>query len=262
MVYSDCVRLDRLLSARETGQERDVILSNPPPVWVQMSTEHIQGQPPEVVCDESAAFGYGMAPFVAQAREAAYREARVDSQRGVELRTSIVIGKGGGALKRLALLTRLGLGGTVASGTQGMSWLHIADMTRLMERALADPNMSGVHIASAPKPVSKRAFTKSLRKTMGTPIGLPAFGWMVRLGAQPLRLLACNEGEMANLVRELSEWKLDRFGRARYGLQVVQGDPRKIGNDDVARDFLYASVIVQILDVANGLRVRLGQIAA
>lgn len=79
------------------GQECDVVLYIPPPVWVQMSTAHIDGDPPEVVCDESAAFGYGMAPFVAQAREAAYREARVDSQHGVELRTSIVIGKGGGA---------------------------------------------------------------------------------------------------------------------------------------------------------------------
>jgi len=162
-------------------------IANPPPVWVQMSTAHLYGDPPQVVCDESAASGYGMAPFVAQAWEAEYEKAKLDAQRGVVLRTSFVVGRGGGAMKRLALITRLGLGGTVASGTQGMSWLHIADMTRLMERALSDPNMQGVYIASAPKPVSNREFMKALRRAMHMPIGLPAFAWMVRLGA-PLLL--------------------------------------------------------------------------
>ena len=158
-------------------------VANPPDVWVQMSTAHIYGDPPQVVCDESAAFGYGMAPFVARAWEAEYEKAKLDSQRGVVLRTSFVVGKGGGALKRLALITRLGLGGTLASGTQGMSWLHIADMTRLIERGIADANMTGVYIASAPTPVSNRQFMAALRRAMHMPIGLPAFAWMVRLGA-------------------------------------------------------------------------------
>ena len=39
----------------------------PPPVWVQMSTAHIYGDPPEAICDENSAFGYGLAPFVGRA---------------------------------------------------------------------------------------------------------------------------------------------------------------------------------------------------
>ena len=39
-------------------------VQSPPPVWVQMATAHRYGDPPDRVCDEDAAFGYGLAPFV------------------------------------------------------------------------------------------------------------------------------------------------------------------------------------------------------
>ncbi|MGC3971332.1 MAG: hypothetical protein QM775_29530 [Pirellulales bacterium] len=57
-------------------------MESPPPVWVQMSTAHIYGDPPEVMCDEDSPPGFGLAPFVAQAWEAEYREAVLPSQRG------------------------------------------------------------------------------------------------------------------------------------------------------------------------------------
>jgi NAD dependent epimerase/dehydratase family enzyme len=109
------------------------------------------------------------------------------SQRKVILRTSFVIGRnrgaGGGALRRLKTLVRLGLGGKVGSGEQGMSWIHETDMNRLFERALTDPRMQGTYVASSPNPVSQREFMRTLRRTMRVPVGLPAFEWMVRFGA-------------------------------------------------------------------------------
>src|SRR5258708_5553186 len=36
----------------------------PPPVWVQMSTAHIYGDPPHVTCTEESPFGCGLAPLV------------------------------------------------------------------------------------------------------------------------------------------------------------------------------------------------------
>jgi uncharacterized protein len=83
----------------------------------------------------------------------------------------------------LRTLVRLGLGGRVGSGTQGMSWIHETDMNRLFERALSHPSMQGAYIASSPNPVSQQVFMRSLRRAIGMPIGLPAFSWMVRLGA-------------------------------------------------------------------------------
>ncbi len=69
----------------------------PPPVWVQMSTAHIYGDPPEVTCTEASPFGYGLAPFVGRAWEDEFRTSVLPSQRQVILRTSFVLGRDRGA---------------------------------------------------------------------------------------------------------------------------------------------------------------------
>jgi uncharacterized protein (TIGR01777 family) len=162
-------------------------MDNPPPVWVQMATAHIYGDPPHVTCTEDSPFGYGLAPFVGRAWEKAFAESVLPSQRPVVLRTSFVIGRdygaGGGALARLRKLVRFGLGGKVGSGTQGMSWIHELDMNRLFERGLTNLDMRGAYVASSPNPVSQEEFMQALRRAVGMPIGLPAFSWMVRIGA-------------------------------------------------------------------------------
>ena len=155
----------------------------PPPVWVQMSTAHIYGDPPRDLCTEKSTIGYGFAPFVGQAWEQAFEEAVLPEMRQVILRTSFVLGRTGGALPRLAFLTRIFLGGRVGHGRQGISWLHQEDMNRIFCRTLTDPDMKGMYIATAPNPVSHGEFMQHLRKAMGIPFGLPAFSWMVKRGA-------------------------------------------------------------------------------
>ena len=184
--HQDEILRSRVESTRVLGQAMRSIES-PPPVWVQMSTAHIYGDPPRVLCTEDSPTGFGLAPFVAQAWEEAFRESIVPSQRQVILRTGFVLGRdrgaGGGALSTLKLLARIGLGGKVGSGTQGMSWIHEADMNRLFERGLTNPEMQGIYIASAPNPVSQMEFMRELRRAVRMPIALPAFAWMVRFGA-------------------------------------------------------------------------------
>ena len=161
-------------------------IRNPPPVWVQMATAHIYGDPPEAMCDEDSSFGYGLAPIVGKAWEKSYRECVPDGMRQVILRTSFVLGKSGGAFPKMKMLARLGLGGRVGHGKQGISWIHEQDMSRLMARAIADETMRGVYVATAPNPVSYRDFMRSLRRSIGMPIGTPAAEWMVRFGAHYL----------------------------------------------------------------------------
>jgi uncharacterized protein (TIGR01777 family) len=162
-------------------------LKSPPPVWVQMSTAHIYGDPPSTPCDEESPLGIGFAPTIGRAWESAFAESKLPDQRGILMRTSFVVGRdrgsGGGALAALRLLARLGLGGKVGNGTQGMSWIHENDLNALFAKAVADDSMTGTYIASAPNPVSQLDFMRTLRKVIGVPIGLPAFEWMVRLGA-------------------------------------------------------------------------------
>ncbi len=116
-------------------------------------------------------------------REDAYARAVLPQMRQVILRTTFVLGRGGGALPRLARLVRWGLGGTVGHGRQGISWIHEQDMNQLLVRAILNHGMKGAYLATAPNPVSNAEFMRELRQVLRAPFGLPAANWMVRLGA-------------------------------------------------------------------------------
>jgi uncharacterized protein (TIGR01777 family) len=217
----DCVKtpdhLDEILrsrveATRVLGQAIRSV-DAPPPVWVQMSTAHIYGDPPELVCTEDSCLGNGFAPFVGRMWEEAFHASALPAQRKVVLRAGFVIGRdrgaGGGALARLRMLVRLGLGGRVGSGTQGMSWIHEVDMNRLFERALSDETMHGVYLATAPNPVAQSVFMRELRRAMRIRIGLPAFAWMVRVGAP---LLMRTDPELALYGRYLISSRLGEDG--------------------------------------------------
>ncbi len=184
--HCDEILRSRVESTRAVGTALNWV-ANRPAVWVQMSTAHIYGDPPELVCDESSATGDGLAPTVGHAWEKACYDTAPDDVRKVILRTSFVLGRSGGALRRLALLARVGLGGTMGRGRQGMSWIHVQDMNRLFERAIMDDTMSGTYVATAPNPVSNREFMRQLRSAVHMPIGLPAPAFAVRIAA-PLLL--------------------------------------------------------------------------
>jgi uncharacterized protein (TIGR01777 family) len=230
--HQDEILRSRLEATRVLGKAVRSV-DSPPPVWVQMSTAHIYGDPPEVVCTEDSPFGYGLAPFVGRAWEDEFRVNVLPSQRPVILRTSFVLGcdrgAGGGALTRLVLLTRLGLGGTIGSGTQGMSWIHEEDMNRLFERALLDSAMQDAYIASSPTPVSQRVFMSELRRAVGMPIGLPTYSWMVGIGA---RWFLRTDPDLALYGRYVTSMRLReerfdfRFPRLRDALSDLLGSRR------------------------------------
>lgn len=181
----------------------------PPPVWVQMSTAHIYGDPPQRICDEDAAFGVGLAPIVGQAWEQAHAESLLPGMRSVVLRTSFVLGNAGGALPRLASLARAWLGGKIGHGRQGISWIHERDMNRLFERGICDPEMRGAYLATAPNPVGNAEFMRELRRSLGVRVGLPAARWMVRIGAP---LLMRTDPELAILGRYCASRRLAAEG--------------------------------------------------
>jgi len=154
-----------------------------PKTWVQMSTAHRYGDSAEATCDESSTFGYGLAPYVGQKWEEAYVENILPNIRQVIVRTSFVLGRSGGALKVMARLAKFGLGGKAGDGQQGISWIHEEDMNKIFIDAIENEKRTGAYIASAPKPVSNAVFMMELRKTLGVKIGLPAYAWMVKVGA-------------------------------------------------------------------------------
>jgi uncharacterized protein (TIGR01777 family) len=210
--HCDEILRSRVEATRVLGEAVRSV-DHPPPVWVQMSTAHIYGDPPEVMCDEDSPPGFGLAPHVAQAWEAEFHRAVLPTQRWSILRTSFVIGRdrgvGASAMSKLTLLTKLGLGGRVASGTQGISWIHETDLQRLIERAIVDDAMHGVYVASVPEPVSQAEFMRQLRRAIGMPLGLPSADWMVRVGA---RLLLRTDPELVLYGRYVRSKRLTEEG--------------------------------------------------
>jgi uncharacterized protein (TIGR01777 family) len=180
--HCDEILRSRVESTETLGRALERV-ETPPHVWVQMSTAHRYGDPPDVVCDEDSAFGYGLAPFVGHAWEESFARAAPTQMRRVILRTSFVLGRDGGALRRLARLVRWRLGGKVGHGRQGISWIHERDMNSLFARAIANDGMNGAYLATAPNPVSNAEFMRELRRILEVSFGLPAQSWMVRLAA-------------------------------------------------------------------------------
>jgi uncharacterized protein (TIGR01777 family) len=96
------------------------------------------------------------------------------------LRTGIVLGDQG-ALAKMLLPFKCGLGGPIGDGRQMMSWIHITDMVNVLLHCIADTGLSGPINATAPNPVDNKTFVKALGKTLHRPVALPMPGFMVRL---------------------------------------------------------------------------------
>jgi len=99
-------------------------------------------------------------------------------------RFGIVLGKEGGALKRMLPLFRLGLGGRIASGKQGFSWIHVYDVIHAMEFIIENPKLSGEFNLTAPGVIDNNEFTGVLAKRLRKPafLAVPAFALKILFG--------------------------------------------------------------------------------
>jgi len=115
--------------------------------------------------------------------EAASAVARDADVRVVNLRTGLVLGKHGGLLPKVTLLTRLMLGGTLGSGKQYFPWISVTDEIAAMIHLLTAPVHGPVNL-TAPYPVTNEEFTKELGRALGrpTPWIIPGFAMNLVLG--------------------------------------------------------------------------------
>ncbi|WP_028544478.1 TIGR01777 family oxidoreductase [Paenibacillus taiwanensis] len=153
-----------------------------PKVIVQAGSLAIFGNT-ERECDEDAAHGNGFSVEVCQQWEKAFFQQDIPDVRKVMLRIGFALGSGGGALAPLMRLARFGLGGTIGSGRQYISWLHLHDLNAMFRYVLEAEQTEGIYNATGVQPVSNREFMKTLRKVMGKGWQPPAPTPFVRLGA-------------------------------------------------------------------------------
>ncbi|RLU02758.1 MAG: TIGR01777 family protein [Ketobacter sp.] len=111
--------------------------------------------------------------------------------RVVLLRTGIVLDAHGGALNKMLLPFKLGLGGRIGHGRQYMSWIHYQDQVDAMQFLLTQDDVSGAVNLVAPNPVTNREFTRSLGRALGRPalLPMPALALSTLLGESSCLLL-------------------------------------------------------------------------
>ena len=187
----EAIRSSRIEGTRALVQA--LAAADPSPrVLVSASAVGYYGTRDEERLDESAAPGDD---FLAQVCIGWEREAQAATEHGirvVNVRTGVVLAKSGGALAKMLLPFRLGIGGPVAGGRQYMPWIHIDDLVGIYIAALDNETWSGPVNASAPEPVTNAAFSKALGRALHRPAVAPVPAFAIRL----------LYGDMAEIVTE------------------------------------------------------------
>jgi uncharacterized protein (TIGR01777 family) len=180
-----------------------------PQVLVSGSAVGYYGSRGDTVLTESEPAGNDFLGEVAAAWEQEAIKAESLGVRVVRFRLGTVLGPNGGALEKMLLPFKLGLGGPIAGGQQWMSWIHRDDAIALILFLLRESTVRGVFNACSPHPVTNAEFTRALGEALHRPavIPVPAFG---------VKLLF---GEMSRVVLDSQRAVPDAAVRAGFTFQ-------------------------------------------
>ena len=166
----------------------------PPRVWLQASTATIYAHRYDAPNDEATGIIGGSEPNapdtwrfsikVAKGWERALKESPTPNTRRVAMRSAILMHPDSGSPFDIILrLVRFGLGGQAGDGRQYMSWIHEQDFVRAVLWLIEHEELEGPVNLASPNPLTNAEFMRALRAAWGVPLGLPAFEWMLELGA-------------------------------------------------------------------------------
>jgi uncharacterized protein (TIGR01777 family) len=157
---------------------------NPPVHWLNSSTSTIYRHSIDKEMDEySGEIGNDFSMNVAKSWEKSFFETETPKTLKTALRTSIVLGKKGGAFLPLKNLAKFGFGGKQGNGNQFVSWIHEEDFARAIE-FIIDKKIVGVINIVSPKPIKNNDFMKTLRKSLNVAIGIPVGERLLKIGAK------------------------------------------------------------------------------
>jgi uncharacterized protein (TIGR01777 family) len=151
---------------------------NPPSTFISGSAVGFYGDRPGETLTEASPLGTGFLAKVTDAWERAAAPAAART-RLVTARTGLVVGKGGGALKPLTLLAKLGLAGPVGSGEQIWPWISLYDEAAAL-RYLLTSDLSGPVNLVGPRPAPASEVVRTLAEDLHRPYWLPAPAWALK----------------------------------------------------------------------------------
>jgi len=149
--------------------------SNVPSVFVSGSAIGVYGrQGDTVVTEDFTDFHDEFSRAVCQKWENIALQANT---RVCIMRTGVVLSDEGGALSKMLMPFRLGLGGPISSGKQFMAWIHMQDMINGIQHLLSNDDAHGVYNFTSPNPNTNHFFSLALAKRLQRPciFRVPAF---------------------------------------------------------------------------------------
>lgn len=157
---------------------------NPPKHFINSSTATIYRHSEDKQMDEySGEIGDDFSMNVAKSWEKAFYDVEIDKTLKTAVRTSIVLGKNGGAFIPLKRLSQLGFGGKNGNGNQFVSWIHELDFARAIAFIIEKRLEGNINVVS-PNPKRNIDFMRELRKAIGIPFGISITESMLKIGAK------------------------------------------------------------------------------
>ncbi|MBN2637859.1 MAG: TIGR01777 family oxidoreductase [Bacteroidales bacterium] len=128
----------------------------------------------------------------------------------VTLRTGVVLSPDEGALPKMMLPVKLGVGSALGSGKQYIPWIALADIVQMYLYAIENPELNSVYNAVAPNPVPNKQFMRLLAKYLDRPFFFPPV---------PSFLLKLLLGEMSEMVLKGNRVSSEKIQKAGFKFQ-------------------------------------------
>ncbi|MCL8538583.1 TIGR01777 family oxidoreductase [Chryseobacterium gallinarum] len=155
-----------------------------PRIWLNASSATIYVHSEKHLNTEAnGIIGDDFSMNICKSWEEAFFTTKHSEVRKVALRTSIVFGNNGGALPKLKMITKIGLGGKQGRGNQMVSWIHIDDFCKAVEWIINNDHISGAINITAPGPVTNETLMMTLRKKLQIPFGLNTRVWQLEIAS-------------------------------------------------------------------------------
>jgi len=207
----------RLLASTLAG------LARKPKVLVSASAMGAYGDRGDAWVSEKDAPGDDFLGRLSVEWEQAAAPAAAAGIRVVHPRIGIVLSPRGGALGKMLLPFKAGLGGVLGKGTQYMSWIAIDDVVAAFLHLVERDDLAGPVNVVAPEPVTNAVFTKTLGRVIGRPTVAPAPAFALRLAFGEMADAALLSSTRVKPERLLASGYLFRFPELEGALRHVLG---------------------------------------
>lgn len=180
----------RVLSSRVRGTtllaETIAGLDSPPKVMISQSATGYYGDGGDEKLTEESPQGKGFLADAAEQWETSSEPAAKAGIRVVNTRTGVVLHPSGGSLREQVSYFRLGIGATIASGRQYLSWITREDLLSAFEFLLEHDGLSGPVNVTSPNPVTNARWTRALGAALHRPtiLRVPGLTMKVMFSAQ------------------------------------------------------------------------------